>query len=69
MISDFVESYGYLAVFAGTLLEGEAILIADVKRIEGIVLIVILAAGAAFWLWRRSRARMGDQAATTGRKN
>ncbi len=28
MISAFVASYGYLAVFAGTLLEGETILIA-----------------------------------------
>jgi len=44
-------------------------LIADVKRIEGIVLIVILAAGAAIWLWRRSRARRRDQAGMKGRES
>ncbi len=33
-------------------------LITDVKRIEAIVLIVILSLGAVFWVWQRSRARM-----------
>ncbi|TBR13454.1 MAG: DedA family protein [Rugosibacter sp.] len=43
-------------------------LIADVERIEAIVLIVILSLGAAFWVWQRSRARMGKKATMKKRR-
>ena len=32
-------------------------LIADLKRIEELVLVGVLALGVAWWLWRRVRAR------------
>lgn len=38
-------------------------LIIDVRRIEAIVLVVILSLGTAFWLWQRTRARMENKAA------
>lgn len=39
---------------------------ADLKRFEEIILVTILALGALFWLWRKSRSTLSDDAGTGG---
>lgn len=43
-------------------------LVADLKRIEEIVLVVILALGALFWLWRKAHSMEPDHAVSREEK-